>query len=66
LIQVGPTYYVRDGHHRVSVARMMGQEEIDAEVTVWKIECPESWSRWAGLRSGQQPGRIGLRGSLRV
>jgi hypothetical protein len=35
LIQVGSAYYVRDGHHRVSVNRALGQEEIEAEVTVW-------------------------------
>jgi hypothetical protein len=35
LIQVGSTYYVRDGHHRVSVNRALGQEAIEAEVTVW-------------------------------
>jgi ParB-like nuclease domain len=26
-------HYVRDGHHRVSVARALGATEIDAEVT---------------------------------
>ena len=36
LIQVGEAYYVRDGHHRVSVNRVLGQEEIEAEVTVWE------------------------------
>jgi hypothetical protein len=36
LIQVGDTYYVRDGHHRISVARAMGQEYIEAEVVVWQ------------------------------
>ena len=36
LIQVGDIYYVRDGHHRVSVARALGQEAIEAEVTVWE------------------------------
>lgn len=35
LVQAGDTYYVRDGHHRISVARHMGQREIEAEVTVW-------------------------------
>jgi hypothetical protein len=35
LIQVGQTYFVRDGHHRVSVARARGQTTISAEVTVW-------------------------------
>jgi hypothetical protein len=32
LLQVGDEYYVRDGHHRISVARVMGQLEIDARV----------------------------------
>jgi hypothetical protein len=35
LIRVGESYYVRDGHHRVSVARAMGQEFIEARVTAW-------------------------------
>jgi hypothetical protein len=34
LIQVGDLFFVRDGHHRVSVARAMGQEYIEAEVTI--------------------------------
>jgi hypothetical protein len=37
LIQVGDVYYVRDGHHRISVARACGQVEIEAEVTVWEM-----------------------------
>ena len=36
LIRVGDAYYVRDGHHRVSVARVMGQEYIEAAVTAWE------------------------------
>ncbi|HEX2618928.1 MAG TPA: hypothetical protein VHL11_02245 [Phototrophicaceae bacterium] len=36
LIQVGDEYYVRDGHHRISVARTMGQTMISALVTVWE------------------------------
>lgn len=40
LIQVGDIYFVRDGHHRISVARALGQEEIDAEVTVWDLSGP--------------------------
>jgi hypothetical protein len=35
LIQVNDIYFVRDGHHRISVARWLGQQEIEAEVTVW-------------------------------
>ena len=40
LIQVGEHYYVRDGHHRVSVARAHGQQEIDAVVTIWHVAEP--------------------------
>ena len=32
LLQVGDEYYVRDGHHRISVAKLMGQLEIDARI----------------------------------
>jgi hypothetical protein len=34
LIKVGDTYFVRDGHHRVSVTWAVGQHYIDAVVTV--------------------------------
>lgn len=37
LIQVGEVYYVRDGHHRISVARALGQWSVDAVVTVWNL-----------------------------
>ncbi len=36
LIQVDDAYYVRDGHHRVSVAKALGEAFIDAEVTMWR------------------------------
>jgi len=41
LIQVGDTYFVRDGHHRISVARALGQAYIDAEVTAWQVSRPK-------------------------
>jgi hypothetical protein len=37
LIRVGAVYYVRDGHHRISVACALGQCAIDARVTVWDV-----------------------------
>jgi hypothetical protein len=43
LIQVGDVYFVRDGHHRISVARAFGQEHIDAEVTVWEVKGRLPW-----------------------
>jgi hypothetical protein len=33
LIRIGEIYFVRDGHHRVSVARALGRRDIDAYVT---------------------------------
>jgi hypothetical protein len=36
LIELDDMYFVTDGHHRISVAKMMGQREIEAEVTVWR------------------------------
>jgi hypothetical protein len=35
LIRVGDTYFVRDGHHRLSVARALGEKFIEAQITVW-------------------------------
>lgn len=32
LVQVGEDYYVRDGHHRISVAKDMEQEAIEARI----------------------------------
>ena len=40
LIQVGEVYFVRDGHHRISVSRVLGRVEIDAVVTVWSVDGP--------------------------
>jgi hypothetical protein len=33
LVRIGEIYFVRDGHHRVSVARALGRHDIDAYVT---------------------------------
>ena len=33
LVRIGEIYFVRDGHHRVSVARALGRVDIDAYVT---------------------------------
>jgi hypothetical protein len=33
LLKIGETYFVRDGHHRVSVSRALGRPDIDAMVT---------------------------------
>jgi hypothetical protein len=36
LVRYGDNYYVRDGHHRISVARARGEAYIDAHVTLWR------------------------------
>jgi hypothetical protein len=36
LYKLGKLYFVKDGHHRVSVARFHGAEWIDAEVTEFR------------------------------
>lgn len=38
--QVGDVYFVKDGHHRVSVAREAGQRFIDAEIVELKVTVP--------------------------
>lgn len=40
LYQVGDVYFVVDGNHRVSVAREMGQEFIEAEVRECAVKVP--------------------------
>ncbi|MCU4184365.1 hypothetical protein K6U06_08330 [Acidiferrimicrobium sp. IK] len=40
LYQVGDVYFVRDGHHRVSVARALGSKTIEADVTEIRTRVP--------------------------
>ncbi len=40
LYKVGDAYFVRDGHHRVSVAKEKGQKFIEAEVIECKVKVP--------------------------
>ncbi|MGD8791103.1 MAG: hypothetical protein PVF47_01015 [Anaerolineae bacterium] len=58
LVQVGDIYFVRDGHHRISVARALGQLYIEARVTVWQVIGPLPWD------APEQPSRPGLAGWL--
>jgi broad specificity polyphosphatase/5'/3'-nucleotidase SurE len=37
LIELGGRYYVRDGHHRISVAQALGESFVDAEVVRWQM-----------------------------
>jgi hypothetical protein len=45
LIRVGDIWFVLDGHQRISVARAMGEEEIDAVVAIWRVTAPLPWTR---------------------
>ena len=47
LMLVGDRYFVVDGHHRISVARALGQTEIDGEVTVCEFAGPLPWEQAA-------------------
>jgi hypothetical protein len=60
LIQVGEVYFVRDGHHRISVAAALGQQEIDAVVTVWQLAGPVQEQRAGVERPQQQQSRAFL------
>lgn len=50
LVQVGGLYFVEDGHHRISVARALGESAIDAEVTVWEVHGPLPWEPQVALQ----------------
>jgi hypothetical protein len=58
LVQVGDVYFVRDGHHRISVARALGQRDIKAKVMVWRATGPLPWEESAATHSltGQETG----------
>jgi hypothetical protein len=43
LIQAGEIYFVRDGHHRISVARALGQRTIEAQVVVCQVSGSLPW-----------------------
>ncbi len=40
LYKIGDIYFVKDGNHRVSVARQRGQHDIDAFVTEYVVDVP--------------------------
>lgn len=42
LYKIGDIYFVKDGHHRISVARLQGQSFIDAIVTELTVDVPLS------------------------
>ncbi|MFV9504468.1 MAG: hypothetical protein AB4911_07865 [Oscillochloridaceae bacterium umkhey_bin13] len=40
LYKIGDIYFVKDGNHRISVARLQGQHDIDAIVTELQVDVP--------------------------
>src|SRR5262245_37841431 len=40
LYKIGDIYFVRDGNHRISVARQQGQAYIDAHITELQVDVP--------------------------
>ena len=66
LVQVGEVYFVCDGHHRISVARALGQKAIEAKVVVWQVEGSLPWETSTcrpGREPGGQPGRLRREGA---
>jgi hypothetical protein len=67
LVKLGEVYFVLDGHHRISVARALGQLDIEAKVTEWKVDGRLPWEdveedgapRDGGSRSGRNGGGRG-------
>jgi hypothetical protein len=53
LVQVGDVYFVCDGHHRISVARAMGQQDIEAKVMVWQVTGPLPWETSVAATTSQ-------------
>ncbi len=43
LIRIQERFFVRDGHHRISVARSLGQTAIDAEITELEVWGALQW-----------------------
>ena len=56
LVQVGDVYFVRDGHHRISVARALGQRFVEGRVLVCDVDGPLPWNR-----QPQAPGPVRAR-----
>lgn len=63
LIQVGDHYFVRDGHHRISVARALGWEVVYATVEVWIVGKPLPKSSRFSLARFRNP-HVGFSGLM--
>jgi hypothetical protein len=61
LVQIGEIYFVWDGHHRISVARALGQRTIEAQVVVWQVSGPLAWEVDRRVTAQSLTGRLTLR-----
>lgn len=61
LIQLGDDYFVRDGHHRISVAHAFGEEYIDAKVIILELEPVSTASRATPTGQTLMPQNLGIR-----
>jgi hypothetical protein len=61
LVQIDEIYFVRDGHHRISVARALGQRAIEAQVVVWQVSGPLPWKAERRTIAQRLVGRSSLR-----
>ena len=52
LFELGGVYFVRDGHHRISIARAHGVDYIDAEVT--RVDTKITLNPKMGIRDMQE------------
>jgi hypothetical protein len=64
LVQVDDVYFVRDGHHRVSVARAVGQLDIEANVTAWQVSGPRPWDARVKASVSQERRGHGILGAM--
>ena len=58
LVQVEDIYFVKDGHHRISVARALGQSDIEARVMIWQVTGPLPWETPAQAPSSGLIGQL--------
>ena len=58
LYRIGHEYFIADGHHRITAARMAGQLDVDAEVVVFLAEPrqPEDIVGWERVLFEQRTG----------
>ena len=63
LVQVDDAYFVQDGHHRISVARALGQLDVEARVIVWQVTAPVPWESFE-LPSRLQRAVDGIRSAI--